>query len=1746
MANLTENTTYQNKSKGLSIADLSGLVKTLEERAKTESSNNIQSGITRSFSPSNIFTPSEPVSNLGSNEYKTFPVGQIIGEQKEGKYEDIPDYAQFVQPDERDLWKTPSENAQIRNWPEYLGGGQYNIDKTQPGALIKSERAIFNEKLNPGLYKSILGGKSSYLYEVDHAVPIWAGGSDTLANLQVFTKPKHEQKTAIQAVPLTLLVHKEIDLNQARLMASSWEDKDTQGLPSYKEIDTEIKDKDGKIIKYAGQLKLKDAEKMAERWEEDLTKIKPGKFFGESFKEEMGNFGEGWLPDPIREFLKGVVGGGTAGIAPGTGPSEDATGLDKVANIAGQIGGTITGLGLLSKGLGFAFKGAKSLLGIKKAANVAETAMKTTGLVTDAGRMSAATAKVRNIRLKKMAQSAGLLGLWGQIGLTGQKATGQVDAEFKDHVKRAMYDIAFGGMLGASGQSFKGYATVGIGTAALSLMENGEIAPALQDAALMVALHGMGYKRGMLSNKDLVKKYGNEEAYKMSAKTFNDYVGEVVPTAKRGQAIPEVLKLDLPKIDKMRVEYQKQYPTDQRFRDLGPITSEVEALNLMEQVARRKLGNLITKSDGALSVEQIKKEVTRIVVAKNQLYNQTLAPEARKIKEIKDLKSMGESLNPQLKGEQLRASTNKTSLLDSIPFEVPNTKIPNTNNTNFSQGEVPITGYGAKIALIDKNNINDFYKNPDKYSNKVAIVKDPDVATTMRYIQSEGVNVGNPDHALRIFLREKTPEGLINKPAGYMPREQSFNTKTNPLNSLYFEVKERISKKNPNLSEEQLEAKIAETGTKKYDSKLNNSTIAEQMERDGVNVLLADVGKVLPTGDAVPRYNPENPYLTIKLNEQDALKSIEYKNSNKVAPVQEAIKQGAPRQDVKQAVEGIKDFKKFEAEKKRLQPSLSLPETTLRTPLQGSTSPVKAPLTPNRSLPTTQVSTTPKTKVNPVVTPKEGVIEKAFRLGKITKKELKIFKEKEARYKELEQAMSERNLESAKYDQNDKLVKISEKQEMLGLSKDLNQFLRDKNIIKAPVKQKQGFVNYEKVKTRNKTNLLENALENARSNMELVKGKKAANDPESFSTALYDVSKGSRSIILDNKLNLSKGEQRELMKSFDEGLSSIIRNNVNNAFTGTKDLSGRKYSEDYGQFVGYGPIATSEGAVKFDYAPIKNLENKLDFFKKELNKDLTPTETTDIKKRIKDTTEKITANEKKLEEFKENTDQKLAKKYGLKLKEDGWLEKDKQKNPIFTDHFKKTNPSLTKTDNEMGKLWIKKMKEDLKRNEDLKTIYAEEYLEGLNLQSQNPGVYAKFAEGLKSGFKKIIVEPQEQWLQSAMKGDPAKSYNFANLMKPGSFYQQKMFRTINPQNHPISEPLERLRARVEGKSEAEIKKIEERVKEAEADASLERAERGISNKEESDYELGLKAESTTGEEVSLQDLKGMSITEDFQRAKIQDLTPFEQKFSSFIYELETGKIPSDKAVVNDVISTLKDFLSNYNAGIKKGGPIKKIFINENEAYVWEQNKKTGKNEKKQLFKGWSEIRKDLLKNNEVPKGQGGPYSGKGGPYDGQGGVFGDAWKGIKKGWQGLKGKFDGKVEYKAPKPEYNASSLSKAIGQHETSTLFDTKNVAYKPKNDAETYSYTQPHSGALGRYQVEPPTLSSYSKIVLGKKVTPKEFVANPALQDEFALKYIDRLLKQGMSPTDVAKAWNVGINGDKNGERAIKYWEDVSGYLD
>ena len=965
MANITENTIYGSPGTQPSIANLSSLVKNLQQKTQQTSADTLKAGIVDHFYPNvaaSMFSATKPVETPGIG---TFPVGESIAPQQEGtKFEPIPGYEKFVNPDERNLWSLPSDKATLRNWPGALGGGQYVTDPTQRGALIKSERVLWDDELNPGARKAALGGLSSKLYQVDHIVPLWLGGSDTLANSQILDVPTHAKKTAVQSVPLTLLVNKKIDLNQAKLMALTWKDKDSSGLPSPDN---------------SGYIPVDVAEKYAKKWQDDMTRSRTGEFFGESFKESMRDFGKGWLPKPISAFAKGLVSGGTAGIVPYT-PSEEDTGLETVTSTAGNILGTITGLGLLSKGVGAALRGVRAVRGTGKAISLADEAMRTAGLASDIGSISSVPMRVRAETLKRMAQSAGLLSLWGQIGTTGREITGQQDTELKNHMTQFFTDVAFGGLLGASGQTVKGYATVGLGTTALSLMEGEEIVPALQNAALMTALHGMGYKKGLINPRTVL---GNEEAFKMSANTFNQYLGDVVPRVKKGQGVPEILKLNIPKIDGMRAEYQQKYPNDQRFKGLGTITNETEAINFLEQASRRQLGNLIARSDGTIPQEEIKKEMTRIVVAKNQLYNQTLPPEARVQKEWQDLMSMGEKLRPQLKSEQLRPAINATKALEQVPVEFPQQTFSNPNGLKFPTGNVPTTGYGGNIDVTSKKTIDDYYNRTSDFSNKLYIVKDPETASVMRLIETEQImngqkpSVGNPDHALRVFIKEVKTDGVELRPVGYMPREESFNIKTDPLNKTYFEIRDRVRHtietaksaeqlrinleqdkaiisinekeasnlfgKKGKISDKELDTLLstkAKNAYEKYDSALNNSSIAVAMETNGLNVLVADTTKVFPIGGGPPRYNPNNPYISLNLNEQDWLRSIALKNGE-IQKTRESI------QSIEKGIKDIKSQQKTEKVTKTTKDILKS-DAVLNKPVAPSETPSAVPKTKSK------------------------------------------------------------------------------------------------------------------------------------------------------------------------------------------------------------------------------------------------------------------------------------------------------------------------------------------------------------------------------------------------------------------------------------------------------------------------------------------------------------------------------------------------------------------------------------------------------------------------------------------------------------------------------------------------------------------------------------------------------------------------------------------------------------------------------
>jgi hypothetical protein len=133
---------------------------------------------------------------------------------------------------------------------------------------------------------------------------------------------------------------------------------------------------------------------------------------------------------------------------------------------------------------------------------------------------------------------------------------------------------------------------------------------------------------------------------------------------------------------------------------------------------------------------------------------------------------------------------------------------------------------------------------------------------------------------------------------------------------------------------------------------------------------------------------------------------------------------------------------------------------------------------------------------------------------------------------------------------------------------------------------------------------------------------------------------------------------------------------------------------------------------------------------------------------------------------------------------------------------------------------------------------------------------------------------------------------------------------------------------------------------------------------------------------------------------------------------------------------------------------------------------------------------------------------------------------------------------KAQRP---AQELIDAIGKHETAVLYDDKGVPYVPKTEEEKYRYVQPfEGGAIGKYQIEPETLKTFADDFFEKDVTPEEFSASNELQDKFILKYIERRRDEGFDDDVIIKSWNVGINGNFEGEKALNYLKLVSEFLE
>lgn len=309
-----------------------------------------------------------------ANFYKgmdTFPAEKAIIPSSGKINEPVPTgYSSFLAgqktPGGQDMWVTPSEKTYIRNYPEALGGGQYAVDPTQSGAIVKSSRGY-----DPKETILLRGGLSPYDAQIDHIIPLNMGGVDTLSNKQILSTAEHEQKTKAQAVALTLLAQGKINTEEAKFMTLNWKTYDVEDLPMPDAFGyiTNMSPEKAALLTNAGTQQAKNeyykalgldnaAIKAKEQWDFDVQHPKGtyGHSLGDSIKavwKEIPNSMNTVLGHSIGgEFAKGLVEGGSAGLIHAA-PEEEKKNFGQIAaRIAGNAIGTFVPIGLFARGVG--------------------------------------------------------------------------------------------------------------------------------------------------------------------------------------------------------------------------------------------------------------------------------------------------------------------------------------------------------------------------------------------------------------------------------------------------------------------------------------------------------------------------------------------------------------------------------------------------------------------------------------------------------------------------------------------------------------------------------------------------------------------------------------------------------------------------------------------------------------------------------------------------------------------------------------------------------------------------------------------------------------------------------------------------------------------------------------------------------------------------------------------------------------------------------------------------------------------------------------------------------------------------------------------------------------------------------------------------------------------------------------------------------------------------------------------------
>lgn len=776
----------------------------------------------------------------------------------------------------------PAPGTRVSDLPPGYSGfvDQYNSKKSvpaKPGTKIRSipgvEGQYLADSLNPSnqndtlksargdtaeMKALMLGNRPSTLYQVDHIIPIWAGGADTMENKQVIPNGKHFDKTRAQAVTLALMTNKNPATGQpyltkaeARVQALAWESRDLTDIPPLDKF---------------GTLNIKDALKIEDRWKRQEETPGYGTLLGAPMKdilagvpEAMKNFGKGWLPGPVREFAKGLVSGGTAGLVPYQQDGTDTSGL--VAGVVGNVVGMITPVGILSKLLGLggkAFMASRAGAQVLKPLNIArETKMFNAAQSTLSSRFGGtALANItKNVRYNfaNTVKSTGALAIYGQV------QTGFEGGDFGAHVNNFATNIAYG-VGGASVPHSLGGAVLLAGYSLLpSLAEDStDSRGAIVNALVLGTMHWGGAKsqnveiaQKMKAIEPILIKEAVNGNYRITHEVLNKYLPKAFPVLKEGED---------------PTTYASQYNT--------------AALNKLAD-------NAIKQAEAErsyLPTDVVDKNVFNVKLAFKFLSNEKLPPGQKERAMAQDMKSLIEKAN-ESSSFFVPSVVQKTADTYTEDMFKPDGTIKNSSaahdgelsSTANPKGEIQLTGMTMDGALEPG-----VYEYMAAVNRKTASPQLFAVLDDARTAQMRGISnsykpedvaasrhkpMSNPQNSLPVYgvfndAKGERKTALV----GWVPREFMIgDNKKTPGQSIYSQNSREYITKEP-----------GDNGFPVNDRNLNKDTLSNHLRdataphTDGPRVLFLNKGKLgIAKGS-------KKPYMFVTVNDENWHQSIEH------------------------------------------------------------------------------------------------------------------------------------------------------------------------------------------------------------------------------------------------------------------------------------------------------------------------------------------------------------------------------------------------------------------------------------------------------------------------------------------------------------------------------------------------------------------------------------------------------------------------------------------------------------------------------------------------------------------------------------------------------------------------------------------------------------------------------------------------------------------------------------------------------